>query len=45
MKQKAYGGKPTKTLCMHECVVFVVEIGCNTSHEGDGSYDGDRKID
>lgn len=30
---------------MNECVVFVVEVGCNTSQEGHGSYDGERKID
>jgi hypothetical protein len=40
----AFGRMATHTLCRPDNVIFVDEVGCNTSQEGDGAHGGERKI-
>ena len=40
----AFGRMATHTLCRPDYVIFVDEVGCNTSQEGDGAHGGERKI-
>jgi hypothetical protein len=40
----AFGRMATHTLCHPDYVIFVDEVGCNTSQEGDGAHGGERKI-
>jgi hypothetical protein len=43
-KENAFGRKATHLLLRPDYVVFVDEVGCNTSQEGDGARGGERKI-
>jgi hypothetical protein len=40
----AFGRKATHLLIRPDYVVFVDEVGCNTSQEGDGARGGEKKI-
>jgi hypothetical protein len=40
----AFGRKVTHMLMHPEYMLFVDEVGCNTSQEGDGAHGGERKI-
>ena len=43
-KENAFGQKATHQLIHPDYVIFVDEVGCNTSQEGDGSRGGEKKI-
>jgi hypothetical protein len=43
-EKNAFGQKATHLLLRPEYVVFVDEVGCNTSQEGDGARGGEKKI-
>jgi len=43
-KEEAFGRKATHTLTRPDMVLFVDEVGCNTSQVGDGHVGGQKKI-
>ncbi len=43
-KENAFGRKATHLLLRPDYVVFVDEVGCNTSQEGDGARGREKKI-
>jgi hypothetical protein len=43
-KENAFGQQATRLLIHPEYVIFVDEVGCNTSQEGDGARGGKKKI-
>jgi hypothetical protein len=43
-KENAFGQQETHLLIHPEYVIFVDEVGCNTSQEGDGARGGEKKI-
>jgi hypothetical protein len=43
-KENALGQKATHLLLRPDYVVFVDEVGCNTSQEGDGARGGEKKM-
>jgi hypothetical protein len=43
-EDNAFGQKATHLLMRPDYIVFVDEVGCNTSQEGDGARGGEKKI-
>jgi hypothetical protein len=43
-EKDAFGRKATHALCHPDYVVFVDEVGCNTSQEGDGAHGGKKRL-
>jgi hypothetical protein len=43
-KENAFGQQATHLLIHPENVIFVDEVGCNTSQKGDGARGGEKKI-